>query len=232
MFKLSPNEQVTIFPAMMFIHPEDLKGYTYPRFNPFDCEYHTTTGVKVWPLSEDDTHPNLEAPVVGSFTMNQLKSNGKLVHTWKPYVRGLNCESTFKAMHSGTSPQLASSLELPNIHGKNIPLLYCNNMTCTGAVYRTENDDQIYFCNRGVEAEEYLGDSFQEIPQNWSLSTISTVVEKGDWLLVTSQYPPSACEPPTPITLTSDYTAQVVIDDCRWLAGILLTRIPEPGVQV
>ena len=233
MFKLT-NEEVTMYPHMVLMHPADYAQLNRDKFDPFSCVYYyTVTGEKVWPTSPYETHPNWETPRLVDqkpsiyLTMNQMRATGRLKHAWREYPRKLNTETMFKSMYGDELGELllVSTLELPGINSPVIGNFFCNNQTSTGEVYRNENDDRILLFSVPFDAEEVgLGESFDELPEDWKLSEVSAIIPPGEYVFGPGQMIPEESEPVTPLTLTAPYRANVVIDAGRWLMGVMLTK--------
>lgn len=232
MFKLT-DEQVTVYPHMVLMHPTDYANLDRTDFNPFSRIYtDKLTGDRIWPTNTFETCPNWSTPrkigsCLTSSTMCQLREAGRLVHTWREYTRRLSEETLFKTLYSSPAGEisLASTVELPDIISPIIGNFYCNNQISTGSVYRTENDEQIFlFAYRPDTEEVGLGNEFAILPKDWYLSEATAVMLPGDYVFAPGSYVPCASEPITPIILTSRYRARTVIGEGGWLMGVMLTE--------
>lgn len=250
MFKLSPAEYVVVYPRMTLMHPNDYAKLGREHFDSFYCIYgDRTTGQQVWPkvayphepnwaadgtvtgfvskalsLCPTQEHPNWEETLINGLTLNQMQRNGTLLVGTPPYDIKLNEETLVKMSSIGAHPALVTECVIPGTINPKTFVFYCNNQTCSGAVYRNADNSRIFVHSVPADCEEGLGEYFDVLPVQFRHCEQSVLVPAGDYVLGPANNVPYADEPVTPLTFDTPYRASVVIDEDGWLKGIHFTR--------
>ena len=253
MFKLT-DEEIVVYPMMTLMHPDDYSKIDRATFDLFYKVYvEEDTGLQIYPEPSELTYPTVD-PATGfiseyvakeqshrpweehpnwetrrpptGLSMNSLMAMGRLLGYTPRYKKRLSEETLWKTSRTQDRTKLASGLSLPGINTETIGLFICNNQTCSGSVYRNEDDTKILFYARPSDFEDGLPNEFDDayVESRLEVTLDYVLIPPGSYVLGPTMSAPLADEPPLALTLTKTYIARTVVNMAGWLQGIYLIK--------